>query len=248
MKSIIKNLILFVLALTLTFSFSACGSDSKETENNSFLTEGNWKCYDDDLGEDISIYFNENGEYFYSCACGEPVGNSDCYDKYEYDSTHKTIKLTGPDDEKMGIGVVYYDEYYLVLKFDDGVKVFKNQKSAINEIADESLVDMKNKPAAYLSILGYEDGKITLAPCNYDGDAKENFKNNIFEIEESDKAKYRSLHITIKNGKETKRDDFMLTDSEKASFGEAYHTGYVLFADDGKIENITFYGTLEITE
>lgn len=244
----------FCLILNLILSFAFCGCESEKNESKvllgaPFLSEGDWERYDANIGETVSITFNKNGEYFYCCSCGEPIGDSDLYDKYEYDSTYKTIKLTGPDDVKMGINVVYYDEYYLVLKFpDDGVKVFKNQNSAIDEFTNEADVDLKNKSVAYLCVLGYEEGKVTLAPCSYDGDAKESFKNNIVEAPLAKNADFRSLNITIRNGKESKRDDFMLEDSDKTLFGEDYRTGYVVFNDKGEVSHITFYGTLEIME
>jgi len=256
MKDLKKLLITAISIFLVTVTFVGCnstenvsseknGQKNEAKESMDFLIGGEWYYHDKNSGEDFNIAFNKNGEYFYYCDCGEPVGNSDIYDKYDYDVQNRIIKLMGPDNQKAEINVIYYDDFYLVLRLDNAIRVFKNRKNFNKDIPNETVAGMQNKPAAYLHILGSEEGKVTLAPLNYDGDSKSEFEDFVTDINLAKNAKFRSLYITYTNGKETNRNDAELQDSDKEFFGEVYHTGFVLFNDKGEVENITFYGTVE---
>lgn len=211
-----------------------------------FLTDASWVHYDDNIGENINISFRENGEYFYCCDCGEPVGDSDIYDSYSYEPENHTITLSGPDGETSTIEVLYYDDNYLCLLFEEGTVTFKNEKAPIDDEALSSVkeyVGEEGKP--FLSVLGFENGKVTLAPNNYDKDAAESFAENIFELKASENISFSSVSVIIEGNKEDV-EFFKLTEGDYPNIGEYHNVGYIELNDKGEVASVVFYGTTEI--
>ena len=74
-----------------------------------------------------SLRFLANGEFTYSCACGNPVNDSDVVDSYSYDDTTKTFTLNcceEIDDMITEIKLVSCDEEKLELDFNGEIRVF----------------------------------------------------------------------------------------------------------------------------
>ena len=71
--------------------------------------------------------FSEDGSYYYYCACGNPVNDSDVCEEYTYDAENKTINLKcleQLDGTITEIKVVSYEEDKLVLDFDGDIREF----------------------------------------------------------------------------------------------------------------------------
>ena len=63
--------------------------------------------------------------FFYHCECGEPVGDSDCYDKYRYEEDEKLITLYNDyDDSEKEIKVLSYNVLHLLLEIDGEIHDF----------------------------------------------------------------------------------------------------------------------------
>lgn len=213
-----------------------------------FLTDASWVHYDDKLGENLNISFHENGEYAYYCDCGEPVGDSDIYDKYSYNPENHIITLSGLDGEASTIEVLYYDDNYLCLLFEEGTVTFKNQEAPIDdEILSSARQYVGEEVKPFLSVLGFENGKLTAAPHNYDKDASESFADNIFELKASQDISFSSVSITIEGAKEDV-EFIKLTEADYPNIGEYHHMGYIEFNRRGEVASVVFYGTTEINK
>jgi len=235
---IIVSVILLIIVAVILFFVNGKAKRPK------FLTDASWSYYDSNIGENLNISFYENGEYIYSCDCGEPVGDSDIYDRYSYNSKDKTIKLSGPDGEASVIKVLYYDEYYLILLFEDGVTTFKNENCLIDDEPISLAADYIEDNMVYLSVLGFDNEKLTVAPYDYDADAAESFAENIFELETNKNVSFYSVSVTIEGENQTV-EHFELTETDIPYIGEYYHTAYVGINNSGKVYSVIFYGTLE---
>ena len=74
-----------------------------------------------------TLRFLPNGEFRYSCACGNPVNDADVVDSYSYDEATKTFTLNcceEIEDMITEIKLVSCDEEKLELDFDGEVRVF----------------------------------------------------------------------------------------------------------------------------
>jgi len=242
-RIIVLSMSLTIFIVVLVSMFFIIKAKFHEIE---FLTDASWVHYDDNIGENINISFRENGEYFYHCDCGEPVGDSDIYDSYSYEPENHTITLSGPDGETSKIEVLYYDDNYLCLLFEEGTVTFKNEKKPIDDLVLSSAkeyVGDEGKP--FLSVLGFENGRLTLAPHNYDKDAADSFAENIFELKGSQDISFSSVSLTIEGDKEA-IEFVKLTEDDYPNIGEFHHMGYIEFNDKGEVASVVFYGTTEI--
>lgn len=74
------------------------------------------------------IGFNSDGHYYYYCACGNPVNDSDLCETYTYDNDKKTISLECMEttyEMVTEIKVVSYSEDKLVLDFNGDIREFE---------------------------------------------------------------------------------------------------------------------------
>lgn len=101
-------------------------------------------------------------------------------------------------------------------------------------------------------ILEMKNQTLTLAPFDYDGDAKEMFEDKIIQKELADKVKYYDvvIHTTVKKGiHKTKVNKKKIT---KQAIEEAIEYDYayvrVTYDENGKIDTITLWGELIIYE
>ena len=142
--------------------------------------------------------------------------------------------------------IIYQDSNYLVVAENKNVKTLRNSQNMpyddYEDIAEE-YIGKSNPP--FLSILEFKNGKLTVAPIDYDADAKNNFKNYIKEIDTSDDFSFLFVEYKNDNGKET-IECIQLSESDYENVGEFHDTGYVLFNPDGKIKSIIFYGEIII--
>ena len=233
-----KRLLVLLLILIIIVFFFHNG------DNGDFLINGDWNSYDENIGENVGVAFLENGEYFYNCDCGEPVGASDAFDSYKYDAEKKTIKLSGPDNFKDEIKILYADDYFLVLKFSDNTtRVFENSNNKIETTIDFKKFELIEGMTLQLNLLDFSDGKLTVAPFNYDRDAHESFENHIFKVGVSKKLSVTSITEEYHNGKLTKTDKQTL---EIKDLNDSINSGYFQFNNEGLVEKIVLYGCNEV--
>ena len=125
MKS--KFLIRVVLCCIFAFFVVGCASDSeKEVDYSKYdFAYVTWTRESDCDVE--TLRFLPNGEFRYSCACGNSVNDADVVESYTYDDATKTFTLNcyeEVDDMITEIKLVSCDGEILKLDFDGEVREF----------------------------------------------------------------------------------------------------------------------------
>lgn len=125
-----RYLSLLILVFLCTTLFVGC-TKSEKTDNSS-IDQSNYSFVDiswtREAAHDIeTIRFGEDGSFSYSCACGNPVNDSDLCEGYTYDDATKTITLDCieiTDDMVTVIKIVKCDEKELHLDFNGETRIF----------------------------------------------------------------------------------------------------------------------------
>lgn len=161
-------MVIAIIFLVTGLLLAGCGRSDERPE---FLTAHEWVHYGSASNETIS--FGEDGHFAFYGDEGNPVGNSDLYDQYSYDSESKAIKLEPEGDMK--IKVLRHEKSRLLLDIDGDVKEFFDGKDErIAGGAPQNLeYDLDNVVSgfgSYLAIIGKDGSKIVTASANYDGD------------------------------------------------------------------------------
>lgn len=261
-----KKLFASVVAGAMVISLMACtpgnaeelieqGEEFELPEDAVFLTENEWAYYDPNIGEAETLLFSKEGEYYYNCECGEPIGASDMYDVWEYDAKTQSITVKSLSDEEMEdqiIQILKSEEYRLVLKMDGKVKAFEayNNWYYSPEIHYECTEYFEGY-SARLSFTGIEGNTITVAPYYYDGDVSEHREMQSEEIL-AEGAKFYELHVdTIsKEGEEKSTFEYteLTAEDVQLMIESGGGNGYVWYNEDLEIEKILFYGELIVYE
>ena len=131
-------LLLIALISVTTLSCVGCGikHGKKKTEDEKKLkyTEYNFigvKWSRDSECDVENLYFFSNGEFRYSCACGNSVNDADVVESYSFDETTNTFTLNCYEDiEGMvtEIKLISCDGERLELDFEGEVRVFFNEE------------------------------------------------------------------------------------------------------------------------
>lgn len=216
-------------------------------KNNDFLTEHDWIHYDSACDEIIS--FGTDGHFAYYTTDGSPVGDSDLYDQYSYNSNSRKIILKPKGD--ISIQVLRYEKSRLLLDINGDIKEFFDEKDKlITGSAPKNLAyDTDNTVtgfSSYLAILNKNGSKITTAPADYDGDDPE-FKE--YELSEtlSDHAEFYLWTYNVDQSQEP-----MITESTYNKLSENESTniirngsaiGFVWYNAQAKITKIVFFGS-----
>ena len=125
MKKII--IILMLVGLFLT----GCGENKeKEIDYSEYLfTDVIWTR---DSGHDIeTIIFHADGSFSYSCACGNPVNDSDLCESYTYNDETKEIKFDcfeTTEEMITNVKIVELSEDVLELDFNGEIRKYKKEK------------------------------------------------------------------------------------------------------------------------
>lgn len=121
-----------LLSLFLVCAIFFIGCTESEKTDNSSIDQSNYSFVDiswtREAAHDIeTIRFGEDGSFSYSCACGNPVNDSDLCEGYTYDDATKTITLECieiTDDMVTVIKIVKCDEKELHLDFNGETRIF----------------------------------------------------------------------------------------------------------------------------
>ncbi|MBQ3100100.1 MAG: hypothetical protein IJC50_03835 [Clostridia bacterium] len=246
-RSVIIIILTAVVILGAAAIIAQCLLFGSASDKHPYLSAGDWFRTDETIGENLNITFTEDGEYSYSCDCGEPVGNSDVYDSYKYDAKKGIIKLSGPDGEKSEAKLVYCDQFYLCLVIDGSFTVFKNEKNLPEDQAHESAERYVPANAPLLAVLEFdsENKSLTVAPFNYDGDSRDLFEDAITDLEFSKNLDFYDVSVVEENG-EAKVTKSPVMPYKYDLIGEDYTGGYITFDDEGRVTGAIFYGELII--
>ena len=221
-----------VLVVVCVVGMLFCLSGNKRP---AFLTETDW-IRDGECGEHIS--FKEDGEFSYWCSCGSPVDSYDVYDSFEYEDG--VITIIG-EDRKTSATVIYYDENYLCLYLDEEEECRVFVDSNYTEYTEPGPATFANEGWAALHILGYNDGRLKVAPINYDGDAKKEFEEYIRDLSVTADIEFYSVESVDDNGDIT-TEHIKLNEEQISHIGEYYTGAFVNFDTEGNVRYVVFYG------
>ena len=134
-----KKYKLFITLFSCLIAFSLVGCATKDgvddTENQNAQIESDYSMYNftekqwvrDAESDRETLRFLANGEYRYSCSCGNPVDDSDMVESYSYDDTTKTFTLNyyeELEDVITEIKLIRCDDEKLELDFDGEIRTF----------------------------------------------------------------------------------------------------------------------------
>lgn len=253
---------LLLIALAVPMTLSGCkGSAGQKDEEKKLLTEGNWTHYNATIGESENITFNKDNEYFYSCSCGEPVGDSDLYDIYSYDGDGKiTLKASyedGPED--VPVNIIYIDDMTLLLSIEDDIVEFYNEDKMPNclhtgyeENCDECLSYLEGYDG-YSATLSVTNEGIEIAPANYDGDTDDLFKDYKRIVKTTDDVKFYEVTCSSSFEDEERISHECsyaeLTKEEVTTMlDETNGTALIWYNSEGQITKMIFYGATLVYE
>ena len=120
-----KYISLLTMVLVCVLLFVGC-SNNKEVDYSEYsFVNTSWTRDAENDAE--TIRFGADGSFTYSCACGDPVNDSDLCEGYTYDDTTKTITLDcleTTDEMITEIKIVKCEENELHLDFDGDIRIF----------------------------------------------------------------------------------------------------------------------------
>lgn len=249
--------------LIVLLSLGGCSQSQQEDQKEdkaeilTEFTDKKWLFYDEVTAEHLCLYLGSDGSYSYHCQCGEPVGDSDLYDEYEYDEGTNSITLFNSyDDETDQIEVIEYNEHHLMIIIDDELKDF-----VLGEMDTASnfwSLEGEKYLAGYNSrctIVDYENGKVVCGPVEYDKEGI-NEDGPFEEYEIVDDVKVSELSIKSFNSIQDDQEYeeyydvkyFEIGSEELENIIENGALSALLWFDDNlKVEKIVFYGQLSVT-
>lgn len=223
---------------------TGCGDRTASAKDIEFLTASEyWYHYDEVTGESEKMRFGEDFTFYWGCVCGEPIGNSDCYELFDYDKETSMIKLYNDyDDMFMELEVLDYSDYHILLRIDGKIKDYTYSETGLD------VVDSEKYLAGYSGEFSMLDGnaeEVVLGPYDYDGDEKypDNAKKT-YKFADDVKAQTLFTFTHIKDGKMIENT----VDYKEISMKDAlYHIeysgyGFIWFDDNMQVSKILFYG------
>ena len=239
-----KKLTICILMIICMAAFAGCGDRQASKADVEFLQASEyWWFYDEVTGESEKMSFNEDFTFYWGCECGEPVGDSDCYELYDYDKETQTIKLYNDyDDYSMEMKVLDYSDYHLLLEQNGEIKDYTYWDSEIDvENSEEYFKDYN----MHSWIVDNTDTEAVIGPMNYDGDVE--YPDNAMKTYPlADNIIFYELDIRKVISDEDETCDVTyreLTREEGIQHMDGGY-GFFWFNDDMEIEKITYYGEL----
>lgn len=233
---------LFII-ICILLSISGCTRSDQDTYSPSFKN-CSWEYYDTELNENINLYISSSDKFECICDCGK---HSSELSKYiSYSEANNALILTDINKANATANILYYDKHYLVIGCNNKVFTFKNEDNLPADSYMQSAAEyIENSGAPFLTVLKYNEDKITVAPYNYDADAADGFSSCIYNINTSDNIIFSSVTVTVDNGQESV-EYYQLNSEDIEHIGEYYTNGYIIFNDNYEIISIIFYGELHI--
>lgn len=247
--------------IVLTFLFivvlAGCSQPDKKNEVTESFTDKKWVFYDEVIGEHLCLNLGSDGTYSYHCQCGEPVGDSDLFESYEYDSESGVITLFNDDDNSTDqIEVIDYNEYHLMVKIDGELKDFVlcelDNSTNFYAFEGESYLSGYNSRCVVVDI---QEDKIIYGPNEYDPEGP--YQDGPFEeYELAENVPVFDLSISrymsIQEDQEYEEFyDVAFTELEQEEIQFILDSGagsaFLWFDDELRVEKIVFYGELSVT-
>ena len=248
-----KKCITVLICISLLFSLfvlTGCGGRTASAKDVEFLTASEyWYHYDEVTGESEKMSFHDDFTFYWGCECGEPIGDSDCYELYDYDKETSTIKLYNDyDDMAMEIEVLDYSDYHLLLRVDGNIKDYTYSDTGLNMANSEKYI--AGYSGEFFMLDGNEE-EIVLGPFDYDGDeAYPDNAKKAYRLADDLKTYSLSAFTKIKDGEVVENNvDYGEISLDEALMNIEYGGyGFVWFNDNLQIDNIVLYGATTAEE
>lgn len=246
-----RKLVICIVLVIGLLALNGCSSSA--LKGAEFLTSADhWWFYDEVTGESEKMSFNEDGSFFWCCECGEPVGNSDLYECFEFDRDTQMIRLyNGYDDTSMEMKVLDYNDYYLLLDVEGEIRGYTSMDGMEYEPHTENTEGYLAGYNMYGWFTENYDNKVVVGPFNYDGDIE--YPENAFnEYVLADDAEFYDYSIKViqdvQTGEEDVAENYTELSGEDAMAMLESGLGFIWFNDAMEIEKVVFYGSLLIQE
>ena len=229
---------------------TGCTSGKEVSKGGEFLLASEyWYHFDEVRGEYEKMRFDEDFSFYWGCVCGEPVGDSDCYEKYAYDEETSTIRLYNDyDDMAMEIEVMDYSDDHILLRMDGEIKDYTNREMELDIVDAEIYIDGYS---GAFSMLDGNEQEIVLGPYDYDGDVMypENaVKTYAFAEDVETYSLFAYTHIKDGQITESTVDYEAIQISEALEHIEYGSGGFVWFDEQMHVSKIMIYGKLVVEE
>ena len=230
--------------LLVLFMVTGCSNSTSSSKDVSFLTSSEyWYHYDEVTGENEKMSFHEDLTFYWGCECGEPIGDSDCYELFDFDEETSIIKLYNDyDDMSMELEVLGYSDYHLLLKVDGEIKNYTYADTGIELAESEKYMEGYSGEFAILEGTAEE---IVLGPFDYDGDVEypDNAKVS-YKLAADVETQTLFTFTKIKDGEVVENT----VDYKEISLDEAVENmeyggcGLIWFNDNLEVSKLLFYG------
>jgi len=235
---------MFAAILCFMFILTGCGNKTVSTKDIEFLTASEyWYHYDEVTGESEKMSFRKDFSFYWGCTCGEPIGDSDCYELFDYDKETSIIKLYNDyDDVSMELEVLDYSDYHILLRINGEIKDYTYCETGL-DIADSE--KYLTGYSGEFTMFDADTKEVVLGPYDYDGDVE--YPDNAKKTYQfaDDVETYTLFTFTkIKDGEVVENT----IDYKEISFQDALYEieyggyGFVWFDENLQINKILFYG------
>ncbi|MGN0321792.1 MAG: hypothetical protein ACI4DZ_01600 [Oliverpabstia sp.] len=229
-------------SLALTLLFSGCGHDN----HPDFLAEHQWVYF---TNCDETISFHNDGGFAYYCACGSPVGSSDLFDSYTYNTKTSEIILS-PEQDGNVIPVLRQEKSRLLLETDGQMKEFFDiddpMVSCPETYASYDPEDYTYNHSSYLALFDKAEDSISTAPSSYAADPS-GYEEYLLSEKLAENVTFFKWTLKIEqiNGEESISNNYEeLTEEEAEELLKADSAvGFVWYNDQIEIEKIVFADT-----
>lgn len=253
-----KKIMTYCMILSILF-VAGCQKEASNLPSDSAPFENaEWIFYNEVTGENDVIRFGEDNSFSYHCECGEPVGDSDCYDRYRYEEEELRITLYNDyDDNEKEIKVLSYNVSHLLLEIDGVIRDFTT------ESMDHSSSFWREQGESYLC--GYEmnrmlteftDSGLMTAAVNYDTETKAP-KGTLEEYGLAEEAVFFELNLfsqwaVIDGVEEEQSYDAAYTELTKEDMEYIFENGgapaYLWLNENMEIEKAVLWGMDTVIE
>ena len=131
-----KRLVIIICCILLCGCQNTTKQQTDKKEENfseyDLLVKGYWSHYDPIIGEMENMTLTKKGEFIYCCSCVEPINDSDLYDTYSYEEPGKITLRSSDDQYSEEIDILSIDDMMLLIKMEDDIIEFYNQKKMNN--------------------------------------------------------------------------------------------------------------------
>ena len=248
MRRLVSIIVITILSLSLLVG---CGGDTgvASKDDVKFLTKvDTWYFFNPQTFENEVISFSEDFNFYWGCECGEYIGDSDIYKKYDYDKDEQVIIVyNGYDNNKKRVKVIDYSDYHLMIELDGVIKDFIPYATSYEFAEDDTgkYLDIIKGYNSYVTTMEVQGSGLVVGPADYDGDL-EYFEEDFTTYMASKDIEFYNYSYEWINGKESVDYRKMSMDEGLAAFESS--SAFIWFNKNMEISKVMYYGSLIVSE